>query len=147
MSLKQNFACTLIESQNSNNLIDEDGNKTNFALYMDRWDLFFTIIFTVDLGINCLCHIFTPFLTNAWSYLDILIVTLSIVGVVATNQPTGIVRIIRAIRVFRLFGRVRSLKRIISALTMAILPVLNVFLMYFLLLGIGAMRTWIHRDS
>jgi hypothetical protein len=105
---------------------------------MNRWDLFFTIIFAFELAFNAFCHIFTPFLSNPWNYIDILIVILSIIGVINPNEPTGIVRIIRALRVIRLFGRVRSLKRIISALSMAILPVLNVFLMYFLLLGIGA---------
>ena len=61
---------------------------------------------------------------------------MSVMSLIVTNQPTGIVRILRALRVIRLFGRVKSLKKIISALTMALLPVLNVFLILFLLMGI-----------
>ena len=104
---------------------------------MNTWDLIFTIIFSVELAINLFCHILVPFITNPWNWLDVIIVSVSIVGVV-TVQPTGIVRILRALRVIRLFGRVASLRRIVSALTYAILPVCNIFLIYFLLLGIGA---------
>ena len=138
MFVSQNFACTIIEAQNSNNLVDANGNSTPFAILMDQWDLFFTIIFTVELAINVFCHILVPFITNPWNWLDVIIVTVSIVGVV-TVQPTGIVRILRALRVIRLFGRVSTLRRIVSALTCAILPVCNVFLIYFLLLGIGSL--------
>ena len=105
---------------------------------MNRWDLFFTIIFAIELAINLFCRFLVPFITNAWNWLDFIIVTVSIVGVV-TVQPTGIVRILRALRVIRLFGRVSTLRRIVSALTYAILPVCNVFLIYFLLLGIGSL--------
>ena len=117
--------------------MDENGDATAFALLMNTWDLIFTIIFSVELAINLFCHILVPFITNPWNWLDVIIVSVSIVGVV-TVQPTGIVRILRALRVIRLFGRVASLRRIVSALTYAILPVCNIFLIYFLLLGIGA---------
>ena len=41
----------------------------------------------------------------------------------------------------RLFGRVKSLRKIVSALTMSLLPVLNVFLILFLLISIGVLNT------
>ena len=40
-------------------------------------------------------------------------------------------------QVVRLFGRVRSLKKIVTAMSMAMLPVCNVFLILFLLISLG----------
>ena len=99
-------------------------------------NLFFTLLFTVELAVNAFSHWFQPFVQNPWSLLDTFIVAMSVMSLIVTNQPTGIVRILRALRVIRLFGRVKSLKKIISALTMALLPVMNVFLILFLLMGI-----------
>ncbi len=109
-SSAQNFACTVIEAQHSAQLLDADGRKTDLALQLDRWDAFFTAIFALELAAHAFCHWLTPFVTNAWSWLDALIVVLSIVGVLDTEQPTGIARSIRALRVVRLFGRVKSLR-------------------------------------
>ena len=41
-------------------------------------------------------------------------------------------------QVVRLFGRVQSFRKIVTAMTMALLPVVNVFLILFLLLSMGA---------
>ena len=99
-------------------------------------NLFFTLLFTAELLVNAFSHWFRPFIQNAWSLLDAFIVAMSLMSLIVTNQPTGIVRILRALRVIRLFGRVKSLKKIISALSLALAPVLNVFLILFLLMGI-----------
>lgn len=47
-------------------------------------------------------------------------------------------RLMRAFRVLRLFGRLSSLRQIINALTAAILPVLNAFLIMLLVISIYA---------
>jgi hypothetical protein len=99
-------------------------------------NLFFTLLFTAELAVNAFSHWFRPFIQNGWSLLDAFIVAMSLMSLIVTNQPTGIVRILRALRVIRLFGRVKSLKKIISALSLALAPVLNVFLILFLLMGI-----------
>jgi hypothetical protein len=134
--LGQNFGCTIAESQFIQNLQDEFGQPTEFARTLDQLNLFFTLLFTAELAVNAFSHWFHPFIQNSWSILDTFIVAMSLMSLIVTNQPTGIVRILRALRVIRLFGRVASLKKIISALTMALLPVLNVFLILFLLMGI-----------
>jgi hypothetical protein len=99
-------------------------------------NLLFTAIFTVELAINALAHWFWPFVTDVWSQIDSFVVIMSIIPLFVPNQNTGIVRILRAFRILRLFRRVPSLRKIITALTMALLPVLNVFCILFLLLGI-----------
>jgi hypothetical protein len=101
----------------------------------------FTVVFTVELSINGLAHWFWPFLTDAWSQVDVFVVAMSIVPLLVPEQNTGIVRILRAFRILRLFRRVPSLRKIITALTMALLPVLNVFCILFLLIGIC--KRWI----
>ena len=65
---------------------------------------------------------------------------LSLLSIAVTNEPTGFVRVLRALRVIRLFGRFHSLRKIISAITLAIVPVLNVFVILFLLISIGAQQ-------
>ena len=65
---------------------------------------------------------------------------MSLLSIAVTNEPTGFVRVLRALRVIRLFGRFHSLRKIISAITLAIVPVLNVFVILFLLISIGAQR-------
>ena len=66
-------------------------------------------------------------------WLDMFVVSMSLVSLVLTNEPTGVVRVMRALRVLRLFGRLRSLRKIFSALALAIVPVLNVFIILFIL--------------
>jgi hypothetical protein len=133
---EQNFGCTITESQFIEDLHDENGAPTSFAQILDQLNLFFTLLFTAELVVNAFSHWFRPFIQNSWNILDTFIVAMSVMSLIVTNQPTGIVRILRALRVIRLFGRVKSLRKIISALTMAILPVFNVFLILFLLMGI-----------
>ena len=152
-AMPQNFVCTIIESQFMNGPNNNEQSTTELAVLMERLNLFFTLIFTVELCLNAFCYWFRPFIRNAWNILDTFIITMSLISTVITNEPTGIVRILRALRVIRLFGRVKSLKKIISALTMAMLPVLNVFLILFLLISIGVVPshrpppTWCDRPG
>ena len=70
---------------------------------------------------------------------DLLVVTISLVSLVFDDVP-GIksLRIMRAFRVMRLFGRLHSLRQIISALTKSIIPVMNAFLIMMLVTSIYA---------
>ena len=105
---------------------------------LERLNLVFTFLFAAELAVNAFAHWLRPFATNPWSLLDAFIVGTSLVSTVVSNQPTSIVRVLRALRVIRIFGRVKSLRKIITALTLSLLPVLNVFLILFLLISIGA---------
>ncbi len=134
--LRQNFVCTIVEAEFIPDLTNKDGSPTTLANLLDKFNLLFTVIFTIELAINALAHWFRPFITDMWSQLDAFVVALSILPFLVPEQNTGIVRILRAFRVLRLFRRVPSLRKIITALTMALLPVVNVFCILFLLLGI-----------
>ena len=82
---------------------------------------------------------FLPFVTDLWCWLDVFVVGMSLASVVLTDEPTGIVRIMRALRVLRIFGRLKSLRKIMSALALAIVPVCQVFVILFVLLCIGTL--------
>jgi hypothetical protein len=69
---------------------------------------------------------------------DFIIVTLALVALGPIDMPINALRVLRAFRVLRLFGRMESLKRIFFALTEAIIPVLNSFIILFLVGSICA---------
>ena len=100
-------------------------------------NLAFTVIFTAELAVNLFCNWLRPFLTNVWSLSDTIVVVSSLLSTVLSSSSSQMVRILRALRVIRIFGRVKSLKKIVAALSAAVLPVLNVFLILFLLISIG----------
>jgi hypothetical protein len=132
----QNFGCTIFESEFLSLLQSKDGSPTRTSHLLDYLNHFFTVIFTLELAMNAFAHWFRPFMTDVWSQLDAFVVAMSILPLLVPEQNTGIVRILRAFRIVRLFRRVPSLRKIITALTMALLPVINVFCILFLLMGI-----------
>ena len=69
---------------------------------------------------------------------DLGIVTVSLVSLGPINLPTNVMRAMRAFRVVRLFGRLRSLREIITALSISIIPVTNAFLILLLVTCIYA---------
>ncbi len=76
------------------------------------------------------------FLCNPWSMLDLFIVVMSLVALGPVGIPVTVLRFMRAFRVIRLFGRMRALKKMISALTLSIVPMMNAFLILFIILSI-----------
>ncbi len=61
---------------------------------------------------------------------------MSLVALGPVNLPVTILRLMRALRVIRLFGRLKALKKMISALTSSIVPMMNAFLILFIILSI-----------
>ena len=70
---------------------------------------------------------------DPWSWLDLFVVGMSVVSLVVSYDHTGFVRIMRAFRVLRLFSHLPALRKILSALALAIIPVLNVFMILLIL--------------
>ena len=134
----QSFICTILESQYASDLVDANGSLTDFGAALVRANVFFTIIFTAELLVVAFSSWFVPFFADPWCWLDMFVVGMSLVSLVLTNEPTGIARVMRALRVLRLFGRLKSLRKILSALALAIVPVCQVFLILFILLCVGA---------
>ena len=133
----QSFVCTILESQYGSELVNPDGSSTAFGASLDRANLFFTVVFTTELLFVAFSSWFVPFVTDMWCWLDMFVVSMSIVSLILTNEPTGIARVMRALRILRLFGRLKSLRKILSALALALVPVCQVFLILFILLCFG----------
>jgi hypothetical protein len=58
---------------------------------------------------------------------DLFVVSLSLVALGPIDIPVSILRLMRAFRIIRMFGRIKTLRNIVGALTASILPVLNAF--------------------
>ncbi len=69
---------------------------------------------------------------------DVIVVALSLAALGPISIPANVIRSIRAFRVLRFFGRVGALRDIVSALTSAVLPVLNAFFILFIVASICA---------
>ena len=67
---------------------------------------------------------------------DTIVIILSLVALGPFNMPISVLRLVRAFRVIRLFGRMRQLKRILSALSASILPELNALMIMFIVVSI-----------
>ena len=82
------------------------------------------------------------FFTDGWNQLDFVVVILSLVSLGPVSMPINVIRVMRAFRVIRLFGRLKSLKNIVGALTASILPVMNAFLILLIIASICAPPRW-----
>ena len=121
----QNFCTSVIEAQQqADSLIAQDGSPTLLKSVLDNLNIGFTVVFTVELLTNMFAHWFKPFATNSWSVFDALVVLISIVALGPLDFP---VSILRALRVVRLFGRLKSSKKILAALSVSLAPMCNAF--------------------
>jgi hypothetical protein len=132
----QNFLANVIEAQLIGNLADSNGGETSLGLAMEGFNLFFTVVFAIELSINMFAHWLHPFLRNPWSLLDAFVVLMSLVALGPVDIPITILRLMRAFRVIRLFGRLKALKKMVSALSASIVPMMNAFLILFILASI-----------
>ena len=120
-------------------LLPEGGSDAD--ILFQRIDDFFTWIFFLEVLLNLAANWFSNFFHDGWSCFDLLVVTVSMIAYFLPGDSSGpmkSIRLMRAFRVMRLFGRLQSLRQIISSLTTSILPVLNAFLIMLLVTSIYA---------
>ncbi len=132
----QNFMASIFEAQYGRKLVLTDGQATQLGEMMDRLNLFFTIYFAVELVINAYAHWLRVFVSNGWNHLDVFIVVISLFDVGMTSVPTWLVQLMRAFRVIRLFGRISTLKKMTSAVTASIIPMMNAFVILLIVVSI-----------
>jgi hypothetical protein len=132
----QNFLVNAAQAQFNASLIASDGSLTDTGQTLNSLDIFLTCIFTVELMINAFAHFFTPFFQNSYNLIDVVVIALSLASFGPLNVPASVLRMTRAIRVVRLFGRLKSFKTIIGALTASFLPVFNAFLLLVIVISI-----------
>jgi hypothetical protein len=150
LCITANFATNAWEAELNGTLVDENGKESLAQGYLNNIDMFFTVVFTVELGINMYAHLFWKFVTDGWSLFDFLVVSISLVSL--SNKEVSnvsVFRLMRAFRVIRIFGRIKSVKSIINAITASIIPVINAFFIAFIVLALFAIIavTLFEKDS
>ncbi|XP_021949266.2 sodium channel protein para isoform X3 [Folsomia candida] len=104
---------------------------TDILFYMDR---IFTVIFFFEMLIKWLALGFVSYFTNAWCWLDFVIVMVSLINFVAALLGFGSVqafktmRTLRALRPLRAMSRMQGMRIVVNALVQAIPSIFNVLL-------------------
>ncbi|XP_044765573.1 sodium channel protein para isoform X3 [Coccinella septempunctata] len=99
--------------------------------YMDR---IFTVIFFFEMLIKWLALGFQKYFTNAWCWLDFIIVMVSLINFVASLCGAGgiqafkTMRTLRALRPLRAMSRMQGMRVVVNALVQAIPSIFNVLL-------------------
>ncbi|ESO85582.1 hypothetical protein LOTGIDRAFT_107523 [Lottia gigantea] len=122
--------------------LDERPTLKAILYYMDKC---FTAIFIVEMLIKWAAFGFKVYFTDAWCWLDFIIVALSIVILAAESWEIGNVSAIRALRTLRALRPLRAVSRwegmrvVVNALIKAIPSICNVLvvcLVFWLIFGI-----------
>jgi hypothetical protein len=127
-----------MEAQFGRRLVLQDGSSTRLGDMVDQLNLFFTAYFTLELLINAYANWFHAFIYNGWNHLDVFIVLMSLLDLGAFNIPDWFVKLVRAFRVIRLFGRINALKKMATAVTASIFPMMNAFVILLIVMSICA---------
>ena len=113
-------------------MTDGSGNITPVGRRLELLDTLFTAVFAAELAVNMYAHWLREFVSDGWNAFDCAVVALSLIALGPVRMPINVLRSLRAFRVVRLFGRLGSLRDIVASLTAAITPVLNAFLIMFI---------------
>jgi hypothetical protein len=70
--------------------------------------------------------------------LDFAVVGLSLVGLAPVGLPVGMILATRAIRIVLLFRKLQSLRKLLTALSYSVLPMMNAFTVIFVIASICA---------
>jgi voltage-gated sodium channel len=104
-------------------------------------DATITAFFTVELLINIFAHSnnrFRPFYTRFWNWFDVFIVVISLTSMGTELPNAKLLRLLRLGRVIRLFGALKDFQRLLSAVSVAIYPVCNAFLILLIVASLYA---------
>ncbi|XP_062972515.1 sodium channel protein type 2 subunit alpha-like isoform X5 [Elgaria multicarinata webbii] len=97
-------------------------------------DKIFTYIFILEMLLKWVAYGFQTYFTNAWCWLDFMIVDVSIVSLIANALnyselgPIKSLRTLRALRPLRALSRFEGMKVVVNALVGAIPSIMNVLL-------------------
>uniref|UniRef100_A0A8C0ZAQ9 Sodium channel protein n=1 Tax=Cyanistes caeruleus TaxID=156563 RepID=A0A8C0ZAQ9_CYACU len=95
-------------------------------LFLDKM---FTFIFVLEMLLKWVAYGFKKYFTNAWCWLDFLIVGISLVNLFgSTFGPMKSLRTLRALRPLRALSRFEGMRVVVNALLGAIPSIMNVLL-------------------
>jgi voltage-gated sodium channel len=105
---------------------------------LNKLDLVFVFLFTAELFVNAYSHWMWEFFKNPWSIFDLLVVSLSLLGLAPIGLPLSLLLLFRCCRVLRIFGKFPAVSSIFSALGSSIIPMASAFFIIFVLASICA---------
>jgi hypothetical protein len=143
MILVVNFGLEVYKTQAQDNLFDDLGHPTQMAAIFELVDEAFLAIFSLELLLNVYARWMWEFLSSPWCCFDALVIAMAILAPSMTENPIPITifRLFRALRILRLFGRLKSVRIIINALSASILPVANAFFIMFVVTSATDVRS------
>ncbi|XP_074841231.1 sodium channel protein type 5 subunit alpha-like isoform X2 [Carettochelys insculpta] len=109
-------------------------DRKNIKIMLEYADKIFTYIFVLEMLLKWVAYGFKKYFTNAWCWLDFLIVDISVVCLIATTldyDQLGAMkslRTLRALRPLRALSRFESIRVVVNALVGAIPSIMNVLL-------------------
>ncbi len=133
-----NFGLNIMEAE------IKPGAKTTLAVTLDWIDLCFTIFYVLELALTLFVHWWRDFLNNGWSVFDALCVSISVGTAVYANLSgtsgggMSVVRSVRIFKIVRLFSRLKSLQRVVLAITTTVPGLANTFILYMVVNSIYA---------
>ncbi|XP_004614625.2 sodium channel protein type 5 subunit alpha isoform X6 [Sorex araneus] len=110
-----------------------DERKT-IKVLLEYADKMFTYIFVLEMLLKWVAYGFKKYFTNAWCWLDFLIVDVSLISLVANTLgfaemgPIKSLRTLRALRPLRALSRFEGMRVVVNALVGAIPSIMNVLL-------------------
>uniref|UniRef100_A0AAQ4Q6J4 Sodium channel protein n=1 Tax=Gasterosteus aculeatus aculeatus TaxID=481459 RepID=A0AAQ4Q6J4_GASAC len=108
--------------------------RKTIKIVLEYADKVFTYIFILEMLLKWVAYGFVKYFTNAWCWLDFLIVDVSLVSLVANalgySELTAIksLRTLRALRPLRALSRFEGMRVVVNALLGAIPSIMNVLL-------------------
>uniref|UniRef100_A0A8B9EYL0 Sodium channel protein n=1 Tax=Amazona collaria TaxID=241587 RepID=A0A8B9EYL0_9PSIT len=106
--------------------INERKSIKNMLLFLDK---IFTFIFFLEMLLKWLAYGFKKYFTNAWCWLDFLIVGVSLIDLLGSSLgPMKSLRTLRALRPLRALSRFEGMRVVVNALLGAIPSIMNVLL-------------------
>ncbi|KAM9163519.1 sodium channel protein type 5 subunit alpha-like [Pangshura tecta] len=108
--------------------------RKNIKTMLEFLDKVFTYIFVFEMFLKWLAYGFRKYFTNAWCWLDFLIVNMSLVTLIANSlgsckiEAMKSLRTLRALRPLRALSRFEGMRVVVNALIGAIPSIMNVLL-------------------
>nr|XP_055138510.1 sodium channel protein type 5 subunit alpha isoform X2 [Symphalangus syndactylus] len=108
--------------------------RKTIKVVLEYADKMFTYVFVLEMLLKWVAYGFKKYFTNAWCWLDFLIVDVSLVSLVANTLgfaemgPIKSLRTLRALRPLRALSRFEGMRVVVNALVGAIPSIMNVLL-------------------
>nr|XP_044992454.1 sodium channel protein type 5 subunit alpha isoform X2 [Jaculus jaculus] len=108
--------------------------RQTIKVLLEYADKMFTYVFVLEMLLKWVAYGFKKYFTNAWCWLDFLIVDVSLISLVANTLgfaemgPIKSLRTLRALRPLRALSRFEGMRVVVNALVGAIPSIMNVLL-------------------